>query len=385
MIASVQSRLELSDLVSLACQVLRKSSIEVLEWQCQKLTAGGSEISGGLGVYRVSGTARDQDGSYPWSLILKITSGNAQGSNEPAAWNYWKREVLLYQSGLLDDLPGSLTAPRCYAVKEFPGDEFWIWLEDMQETESDWTLAQHGLAARHLGEFNGAYLVGHPLPQAQPWLTRGRTREWVTFIQSIVEDNRQYAQAPLTRRWLSGDSFERLYEVWADHQRLLEAFERLPVCFCHHDAYRRNLFAHDNRDGSRATVAIDWAITGFGRVGEEIGMTTANNLLWMEVPSDKAKELDQSIFFGYVEGLEAVGWKGDVRLARLGYTVNAVLLTGLAWPMVHIAPMQNMTWVTQMEATMGHPIGEIMEAWATTQVFLLDLADEAFKLVDELK
>jgi hypothetical protein len=37
-----------------------------------------------------------------------------------------------------------------------------------------------------------------------------------------------------------------------------------------------------------------------------------------------------------------------------------------------------------LETMIGHPLDDIMEAWASAQLFLLDLADEAFKLADEL-
>lgn len=313
-----------------------------------------------------------------------ILSGSGEGSQEQTAWNYWKREVLVYQSGLLDNLPGSLTAPRCYAVVEYPGDEFWLWLEDVQEADRQWTMTQHSLAARHLGEFNGAYLTGHPLPEAQPWITWRRAREWATFTEPLLESSPQHAKTPFGQCWFPGDSFERSYKVWKKHQRLLEAFERLPVCYCHHDAFRRNLFARQNAAGAVETVAIDWQITGFGRIGEEVGITTANNLVWMEAPVSEAKELDEAVFSGYIEGLRAAGWRGDVREARLGYTVNAVLLVGMFWPMYHLTAMQEANWVNDMETMIGHPVDDVMKVWASAQLFLLELADEAFRLADEL-
>ncbi len=387
MSTSIPSRLQSVDLTPLVRQVLGKSSVEIADWQCQRLAAGGGDaIGGGLGVYRVSGTARDQGDDTGWSLILKIASGSAQmGSTDPAVWNYWKREILVNQSGLLNDLPGSLRAPRCYAVVEYPGEEFWLWTEDVRESVSDWTMAEHGLAARHLGEFNGAYLMGHPLPVATPWLTWGRVREWTMLTAPLIEGSRRNAESPLGRRYFRGDSFERMMNLWANHGRLLNAFERLSVCFCHHDAFRRNLFLLQNGAGSRGTVAIDWAFVGFGRVGEEIGITTANNLIWMEVVPDQAKALDQAVFSGYVEGLRDAGWQGDARLARLGYCVNAALVLGLAWPVVHLGFMQEPEWVGLMQKSIGHPIDAIFEAWSATQFFLLDLADEAIKLADELQ
>jgi phosphotransferase family enzyme len=292
--------------------------------------------------------------------------------------------VLMYQSGLLDNLPGSLTAPRCYALMERPGDEFWIWLEDIRESTPEWTMSEHGLSARHLGEFNGAYLAGQPLPEARPWFTQGRTREWITLVEPKVEGFRESAATPLGRQWLSDDSFERTYALWKKREQLLQAFERLPVCFCHHDAFRRNLFIRQTETGSPGTVAIDWAYAGFGRVGEEIGITTANNLVWLNVAASKAKELDQTIFSSYVDGLRAAGWQGDVRLARLGCNLNAVLILGLAWPIAHITRIQDAEWRHYVETLIGFPFEDILEAAASAQLFFLDLADEAFKLIEEL-
>ena len=116
-----------------------------------------------LALDRLSGTAHDADGIHPWSLILKGSSGAAQsGNNDPTQLMYWKREVLALQSGLLYEPPGSLSAPRCYGIVERPNDTVWLWLEDIQESSAPWTVARYGLAAVHLGQFNGASLAGSP-------------------------------------------------------------------------------------------------------------------------------------------------------------------------------------------------------------------------------
>src|SRR5436190_1932561 len=106
MSVSIPSRLQASDLLPLVRQVLGKSTIEIVNWQCQRFSGSASEqTTGGLGIYRISGTARDQTGSYSWSLVLKVTTGTGEtGSHNPATWDYWKREVLVYQSNLLDNL-----------------------------------------------------------------------------------------------------------------------------------------------------------------------------------------------------------------------------------------------------------------------------------------
>lgn len=384
---SVQSRLQVSQLVPLVSSALGKPITGIANWECQQMRAGGSAgITGGLGLFRVSGIAVDAQGSSPFSLILKTFSPDGEISSKvPSEWNYWKREVYAYQSGLLAQLPGALRTPRCYGVEEYPGDDCWVWMEAIQEAVSDWTMEHYHLAARHLGEFNGAYLAGHPLPQAQAWFSQGRVREWNNIIHLFVEDCRQNVQTPLGQRWFRGDSFERTIRLWKDSERLLTAFERLPLCFCHHDAFRRNLMLCKNAAGVLETTAIDWALPGMGRVGEEIGLTTANSLFWLDVPADQAKELDQAVFSGYIEGLRAAGWQGDMRQARLGYAVNAFIVAGAFWSIFHVSQLKPAPDGSyNLEKMFQRPVEHVLDACGTSQLFMLDLADEAFKLVDDL-
>jgi hypothetical protein len=133
-------------------------------------------------------------------------------------------------------------------------------------------------------------------------------------------------------------------------------------------------------------VAIDWSMVGYGGVGEEVGITTAVGLSWLEVSGDQARELDRIVFEAYVDGLRAAGWQGDVRLARLGYTITASLVTGVAWAMFMGAlAFSTDDGVRSIEAAIGHQLDDILEQWAMVQPFLLDLGDEALRLADELE
>jgi hypothetical protein len=88
--------------------------------------------------------------------------------------------------------------------------------------------------------------------------------------------------------------------VLHQRQRLQAALDRLPVCLCHHNAFRRNLLARGTAAGAQ-TVAIEWYMVGYGSVGEKTRIPTAMNLLFLEV----------------------AGWRGDARLTRFGYTASA--------------------------------------------------------------
>ena len=155
-------------LTPLVRQSLQRSDAEILDWKIDRLYGGSFHSE----IHRFSGKARDRDEILSWSLILKIIR-SPDGHDDPAALNYWKREALAYQSGLLDQLPDVICAPRCFGIVEPSGSEVWLWLEEiMDELSGRWSLDQYGTAARQLGLFNAAGL-GKQSQLTQPWLTKG--------------------------------------------------------------------------------------------------------------------------------------------------------------------------------------------------------------------
>jgi hypothetical protein len=147
--------------------VLGSTTAEIAVWSHDLLYGGMGVTHGSSAVYRVAGTARDRGETKPWSLVLKIlrdpTHSPASGGAAPDGWD---REVHAYRSGLLDDLPAELAAPRCYAIEERPG-AVWLWLEDVaDEAGARWPIARFALAARHFGRLNGMYMTERSLPDA---------------------------------------------------------------------------------------------------------------------------------------------------------------------------------------------------------------------------
>jgi hypothetical protein len=385
--------LQASDLQPIVGQVLDRPNVEVLEWQIQAISGGSAEYTNrGFGVYRVTGTARDDSGETPWSAIIKVLGPSDEpANNEPGHHGYWKREVLAFQAGILEQLPGNLVAPRCYAIQEMSDDKHCIWLEAVDESERHWTMAQHQLAARHLGQFNGAYLAGHPLPGQTSWMLPGRTQQWLAELQMPDKEQLLLYSETKVNRWLSKESIARIMRLWAARQTLLAGLGRLPGCFCHHDAFRRNLMLRHSQSGgpcersAMETVAIDWSYTGPGKVGQEIGVTTAIALQFMDVAANQARDLDEAIFTGYSAGLADAGWQGDLQLVRFGYTVTAALTFGVAFSVLIANGWHRAENFARAEAIVGHPIADIIEQYAVVHPFLLDLGDEALALLPSIE
>ena len=185
--ASVQA-VDIAILKPIVRKALGRDTFEIQEWSFRQLGGGiGNPVS--VGLYRFEGTGQVEGETLRWSVVLKIIQSPANvgqpelgGGDDQSHWNYWKREPLLYQSGLLDALPAGMIAPRFFGMTELPGDMVWLWLEDITDAEAgSWSLERYALTARHFGRMNGFFAAEHVrLPH--PWFGRGRLRTWINLI-----------------------------------------------------------------------------------------------------------------------------------------------------------------------------------------------------------
>ena len=364
-------------------QALGSATADIQSWEYHPIRYINTEESN-LGLHRFNGTARDQGVDRLWSIVLKAVHAPVNETNT-TYWNYHRREVLAYEQGLLNDLPGGITAPRCLGVDKYSDGVCWLWLEDMQtQGNQSWSLAEYGMAARYLGQFNGAYLTGHPLPKL-PWLSQNWMRGWLTSYEKdcyavldLLRDEHFWTQL-LLRSAFQRSIKDDVLRLWASHDSLLRTLDGSPRTFCHLDAYRPNLFVRQDTQGSDQTVAIDWVFTGIAGVGEEIANLLAASLIWFEYDAVEAKRLDEAIFNGYLNGLRDSGWKGDSQLVRLGYTAACALrwgLVGLWWLQDLTDPIEQ----AGLEEHWNRPLAELVSQWTQTTRYILDLAQEAYEL-----
>jgi hypothetical protein len=132
------SALDPEMLTSLVRRIVTRETVdavEIVEQPKQQVIEGGTTGT----IVRLSGTGRDQSTLIPWSVILKFvpapgdgTTKFAQTNDDSTQYNYWRRELFVYTSDLLSDLPDGFAVPRCFHRDEQP-DGYWLWLEDIQD------------------------------------------------------------------------------------------------------------------------------------------------------------------------------------------------------------------------------------------------------------
>ena len=347
-------------------------------WSCRPLGGGASE---GIGLYRVTGSARVGRATHPWVLVCKVCA--PANEIDPGAWDYPSREPLAYGSGLLAALPGGIAAPRCLAVEAQPDGTARLWIEAVTDAHpGPWPLDRYALVARRLGRFNGAYLAGVPLPD-QPWLSRGWLRDFVEPSGPALLELENLAGPdgpPLLRQLYPSPIVAELRRLWTERERFLTALDRLPQTFCHHDAFRRNLLHQAGPEGEDL-VAVDWAYAGRGAVGEELGQLVVASLYFFEAAGIGPRDLAAACFAGYVAGLREAGWAGDERLVRLGFAADAALRTTVGLLRVILPLVAEPARRPVVEDRFGRPLEDVVAAWAELWPLQLGLADEARALL----
>jgi hypothetical protein len=280
-------------LAPLVCQALKRDRTTIDDCAIAPLTHSVvNPVTAGL--YQVSGAASDGEEQLPWSLILKIIhwvdlSGTPLAErymNEPEDWNYWKREALIFQSGILDQVKCNskcdLIPVRCYDVIEQPDGSVWLWLEHVQDPPGPtWSFGRRILAARHFGQFNGAYSGPGAVPD-YPWLGRGFVRQWVRMARlfGVTETagDPAFWGHPVARLVFPTPIAGRGIDLMEDADRLLANLERQPQALSHLDSHDVNLFSRRGDRGQQQTVVIDWSFVGMAAVGEDLGMQVSGNL-----------------------------------------------------------------------------------------------------------
>jgi hypothetical protein len=258
-----------------------------------------------------------EDGQVRKVLVPRREDAPAHwaASEDPRAWSYWRREELVYATGLPARL--GLDAPALLGVERH-GDELHLLLEDVAgRTGADLTLDDLARAARDLGRAQAGVAVD------EPWLSRGFLRDYPAskpVDHALLDDEHAWAH-PLIAEHLSPDVRREALWVRDELEPLHALMAGLPRAVCHLDAWPHNLIA---RPGG-SVAFVDWSFCGDGAVGEDVGNLVPDSVFDRLFEAERLDELDAAATAAYLEGLREGGFAGDERLVRLGICLGGVL------------------------------------------------------------
>jgi hypothetical protein len=263
-------------------------------------------------------------------------------------------------------------------------------MEDIKETsKGNWSHARYELAARHLGSFNGHYLVNQSVPDFA-WLALDVERVWSAEFSARLAPALDFIQRestwahPLTRGACTVQGVEPFLRVWQEQELYFDALSRMPQTFCHLDAHRLNLFSVDDPELGEQTVAIDWAFCGRGAVGSELGTFVLGAFCFFQMPVSDAEMLDARCFAAYLRGLDDVGCQYRSETVRLAYLIDSILRLGIVAPPWLMRAMHetDFEWVVEF---WKHPRDEIISTFSGILGFLAKQAVEASELLKAFK
>jgi hypothetical protein len=379
---NVTSRLAWLDAAALTPVVrsaLGRADLTVTTWDHEVVKAE-SRPDGRL-VCRVTGMARaDGCEDLPWSVFLKVP--NATHTHRDALYREpFQREVLLYESGLLDDLPGGIVAPRLLGVTRRADDQPCMWLQDVTGLPAlQWPLERFGHLARQFGRMQGAFLASGPPPDL-PWLETGHwlRGRFLAGAPAAAETWERFSEHPLTRQLYQSNLGRRLTDLWERREKFLRALEAMPSSLCHGDFNYTNLFAPQEGDVDQRSFVVDWQYAGWRQIGSDItGLIADCSVAVARRKAAEPEEFLALVLPAWLEGLREAGWHGDPDvprfscLARLAVPWTFCLLQGLNGGVLS----RPITPETKAD------LEQKVEKYVRNQRFLLSVADEAWRILD---
>lgn len=313
-------------------RLLEDDRVEVLRLRHEPIFIGAGT---GTHLFRATGSATTGAGqSTDWSLVIKVFTTEHLDfetlSDDPSAWNYWKREWEAYQTPWFTELIGPLVPPRCVGAGEISGGTgpvAWLALEDLGDVPHRWPLAEFGEVARALGQFGGRYLTEASNP-TDPWLSD----QWLVGLTeqaaSVVGLLPAAADHPDAGRIYPTEVGTVFTSLWANRERVYAALDELPTTFTHNDVFPRNLRRRLVGEATQ-NVAFDWAFAGMAPLGAEVAPLVGATLAFLGSPPDEWDELERVCLAAYLRGLRSIGWDGTDEVVRFGYAATLVLRFGL--------------------------------------------------------
>jgi hypothetical protein len=263
----------------------------------EKLTHNAANAATG-GLWLVTGSLRP--------AVLKIFRPGFDldtawpTSDEPTHWNYWKRELLAYDTGLVSSYePFGITTPTVLSTSPLRDGSIALWLSVVPGTPAtSWSPADLGAFASRLGAAQGSFIDRIP---AVPWLSRNWLESYLARTTMWVRWDVDWSH-PLAAVWPSSVRAS-LASQWASRTSLLaRARAAAPMTLAHLDVWPMNLIG---------TALLDWSFVGVGGIGEDPANLIIDSVTDGLMPASYLPDIAAAVTSSYIDGLRSAGFTGS--------------------------------------------------------------------------
>ena len=239
-----------------------------------------------LGVYRVKGVAGE-----PFTLVVKHLANGLpmMDTSDPTHWNYWKREIVFFESPLAERIPKSIGYPKYLGQSTLSDGTVLFWNADLGDLEkSKWTWADCVNATKLVAELNS--IDSTDLDQYE-WLNRTQVEGWDEFREGFFVPMHPKVVELAKARPDTAAALEVFGPFLPRQDFIGEIMHAGRQSFVHGDFNLNNLVPVSNE--SYSLIALDWQLAGVGRVGGEIAsiFNTARELGVIEGTAEQFEEL----------------------------------------------------------------------------------------------
>jgi hypothetical protein len=284
-----------------------------------------------------------------------------------------------------------------YAVDDAADDEVWIWLQACGDVRAKSPADPEKLAstAHDLRAFAAQWAAAPPSRDRYPWLAHRWVGGWVTTFRALGVDHALRHEGCWTTTLL-GDvlprsTHRRVKDLLNAADGLQQRLASLPITLAHHDTQWSNAFPAEQAGRESGTVMIDWSFVGLAPAGTDLGLHVSGNLTSRAVDPQRATDHDRAATDAYLHGLRGHGWAGSTEAVLFARAASAALVAGTwltgeaSWQcpeMIAMVGDEFSTWPESLAEQQRTDVATVMEGWAATFDFLLDLGDEAIRLSD---
>jgi hypothetical protein len=233
-----------------------------------------------------------------------------QTSAAPDHFNYWRRELEVYESGFADAVFGDagIRAPRLLSVDTREDGFVELWLEDIAGRSGfEVSPERLGRFGYELGVGQARWVGRVPPPTELPWLSRRWLAQYLGHGpgSNVRIDDADWDD-PVARVW-PAETRRSLRHVWESRVRVLAAAESFPRTLCHLDVWPANFI----EDVTGSSVLIDWAFVGDGGIGEDPANLIIDSVTDGLMDIAELPHIVDAVTDGYIDGLVDGGWSGQ--------------------------------------------------------------------------